>query len=86
MPSHKRDVHYSQWSGGNMRKIYSVSIEKGLEKYFAEIDYVLTVMERFYPLRRKRSGELAEVLLHYGSENKNADVIVPGLLFAKHPI
>lgn len=67
-----------------MRKIYSVSIEKGLEKYFAEIDYVLTVMERYYPLRRKRSGELAEVLLHYGSENKNADVIVPGLLFAKH--
>ncbi len=66
-----------------MRKVYAVSLDTGMEKYLAEIDYVLTVMERYYPLRRNRPGELAEVLLHYGGINNKADVAVPGRLFKK---
>lgn len=67
-----------------MRRVYSVSLDQSLDKYGAEIDYVLTEMERYYPLRRNRVGELGEVHLHYGGENNIANVVVPDLLFGKY--
>lgn len=66
-----------------MTLAYRLSVDPGAEPFRPEIEHVLAVMERYYPLRRARPEESDAALLHYGSASDGADIVVPGVLFPK---
>ena len=64
-----------------MTQGYRLSVESGADSFRPEIDYVLDVLERYYPLHRVGLEETSAPLLHYGTAHDSADVAVPGVLF-----
>ena len=64
-----------------MTGAYRLSVDPSAAPFRPEIDYVLAVLERYYPLRRAAPEETDAPLLHYGAGQAGADVSVPGVLF-----
>ena len=66
-----------------MTRTYRLSVDPRAARFQPEIDYVLAVLERYYPLRRVSPKDVDAPLLHYGENAVNADVNVPNVLFPK---
>ena len=66
-----------------MTRTYRLSVDPSAAPFQPEIDYVLSVLERYYPLRRVGPENVDAPLLHYGTNAVNADVNVPGVLFPR---
>ena len=66
-----------------MTRTYRLSIDPGAAQFQPEIEYVLSVLERYYPLRRVGPEDVDAPLLHYGANAVTADVNVPDVLFPK---
>ncbi len=66
-----------------MTLAYRLRIDPGLESFRPEIDYVLGVLERHYPLHRVGPQETDAPVLYYGSAADGAAAAVPGVLFPR---
>tara|TARA_B100000676_G_scaffold309124_1_gene371809 strand:- start:55417 stop:56742 length:1326 start_codon:yes stop_codon:yes gene_type:complete len=66
-----------------MKLRYKLKIEDSLSPFRTEIEYVLSILERYYPLQRddRSKDELPE--LFYGSGESSPDVNIPAVLFEK---
>ena len=64
-----------------MTRSYRLRVDPGAAAFQPEIDYVLSVLERHYPLRRVGPEQTDAPVLHYGAAQDSADVAVPGVLF-----
>ncbi|MBT3927145.1 MAG: hypothetical protein HOF33_09195 [Rhodospirillaceae bacterium] len=64
-----------------MTRAYRLSVDPSAAAFQPEIDYVFSVLERYYPLRRAGPEETDAPLLRYGAADDGADVAVPGVLF-----
>jgi hypothetical protein len=66
-----------------MTQAFCLSVEPGQEVFRPEIEYVLSVLQRHYPLRLVGPAEKDAPLLHYGASADGAAVVVPGTFFAR---
>jgi hypothetical protein len=64
-----------------MTRAYRLNVDPGAEHFRPEIEYVMSVLERYYPLHRAGPDETESAVLHYGAAHDGADVVVPGVLF-----
>jgi len=67
-----------------MTRAYSLRLDPAVESFRPEIEYVLDVLERHYPLHRVGSEETDAPVLHYGAQAGGAAVAVPGNLFPRY--